>query len=72
MKSFLNFHAAHVTFIFIILTLSTAGCNKATVLPKYPPMPEEVKQVLRDNYSPMVHKWLNDQVRLKKKLELGE
>jgi hypothetical protein len=35
-------------------------------------MPEEVKQVLRDNYSPTVHRWLNDQVRLKKKLELGE
>jgi hypothetical protein len=30
------------------------------------------KQVLRDNYSPMVHQWLNDHVRLKKKLELGE
>jgi len=32
-------------------------------------MPDDIKQVFNENYSSSAHNWLNDQLRLKKKLE---
>ncbi len=58
-----------LTMLLILLTLS-ACCDKQVACPPYPPMPEEVKQALRDKSSPEILKWANDQVRLKHKLEV--
>ena len=33
-------------------------------------MPEPIKEIFRDNYTPTVHEYLNDLHRLKLKLEL--
>jgi hypothetical protein len=56
--------------LLLTLTILSACCKAPTnTCPAYPPMPEEVKQVFRDNYTPTVHQYLNTLLKLRKKLD---
>jgi hypothetical protein len=62
----MNMNRVIIVLMFLILLPS---CSHYSKCPPYPPMPDEVKSVLRDHVDDEILSWANKQLKLKQKLE---